>query len=104
MQNRSRLFRLLVSSVWLGCAPPVLASTELNATIAKDETNEFSCASRKRVPVLVQASRELLPEQRYQYSLGSQMHVVCADFSGAAPQPGRKVRISLSDHAAQIVQ
>lgn len=103
-QGRRRLFPLLLLPLLFSAAPSVLAGHEISATIAKDETNEFSCLSRKRVPVLVQVSRELLPDQRYQYGLGGQMHVICADFSGAAPQIGKKVRISLNDNAAQIVQ
>lgn len=79
------------------------AGQEISATITKDEANEYSCASRKRVPVVVNASRELLPESRYQYALGGGLHVVCADYAGAPLQIGKKVKISLSDTQALIL-
>lgn len=83
---------------------PVGATQEMKATVARDETNEFSCAARKRVAVLIEAQKDILPEQRYQYSVGGGLHVLCADYAGTPPPPGRKVRISFRDNAIQLIQ
>lgn len=87
----------------LGGLPQTAAAQQVTATITKDETNEYSCAARKRVAVVVNASRELLPEERYQYALGGGLHVVCADYSGTALQVGRKVKIALSDSKVTVL-
>lgn len=93
----------LVLAGGLGHVPAAMASLEIAATVSKDEANEFSCASKKRVPVTVKAEREFLPEARYQYSLGGGFHVLCADHAGGSLPTGKKVRVSLNDTSAQIL-
>lgn len=99
-------FKFLLSSLLaagLVGFPLTGAAQELSATITRDEANQFSCASKKRIPVAVSTSRELLPEERYQYALGGGMHVVCADYTGTPLPVGKKVKISLSDSKALIL-
>ena len=90
-------------AVGLAGFPLISAGQEFSATITKDEANQYSCASQKRIPVIVRTSRELLPEERYQYALGGGMHVVCADHAGSPLPVGKKVKVSLSDSRALIL-
>ncbi len=83
---------------------PAVAAQKMPATIVPDEPGAFSCASRKQVAVRVQAPKDTLPEPRYQYTVGGDLHVLCADVSGAPPATGTKVRISFRGDAVQIVQ
>lgn len=96
--------KLLLAACFFGLMSNALASVETAATVSRDEDNEFSCASKKRVPVAIKAERESLPAARYQYSLGGGFHVLCADNTGTAPPPvGKKVRVSFNDNTAQIL-
>jgi len=80
------------------------ATQEMKATIARDEAGEFSCANHKRIAVLVEADKDLLPNARYQYAVGGGLHILCADYAGTPPPPGRKVRVSLREGAVQLLQ
>lgn len=91
-------------AVWMAGGTAAAATQEMKATIARDEAGEFSCANNKRVAVLVEADKDLLPNARYQYAVGGGLHVLCADYAGTPPPPGRKVRVSLRDDAVQLLQ
>lgn len=78
-------------------------AADMTGTVTRDESGDYSCASKKRVAVLVQSPKEVLPEERYQYALGGGLHVMCADYSGTQPQPGKKVRLTLQGNGLQVV-
>jgi len=100
---RRIVFQSLACLIGLLPCLPAGASQEIGATVARDDSGEFSCASRKRVAVLVQAPKDLLPEARLQYAMGGELHVLCADFAGPQPAVGRKVRISFNGDAVRLV-
>ncbi len=84
--------------------PPLLAAQEMDASITRDETGEFACTLRKRVAVLVNAPKDLLPEPSYQYAMGGNLHVVCADFAGTPPAVGKKVRIAFHGDTVRLLR
>lgn len=83
---------------------PAGAAQEMSATVTRDESGEYACASRKRVAIRLQADREQLPEPAYQYALGGGLHVLCAEHAGPPLPPGRKVRIAIAGDAVRILQ
>jgi hypothetical protein len=92
---------LLAASLLLSGLSQSFAA-DMTGTITRDEPGDYSCASKKRVAVLVQYPKEMLPEERYQYTAGGGLHVMCADYSGTPPQSGKKVRLSLQGNGIQV--
>lgn len=92
---------LLVVLLLLSGVPHVVAA-DMTGTITRDEQGDYSCAAKKRIAVLVQYPKEMLPDERYQYAAGGGLHVMCADYMGTPPQTGKKVRLSLQGNGIQV--